>query len=312
MTSTRKSFSKFIRHPGQYPLQLTRRDLAILQLIHEYRFIPSDHITSLIPGDERVLLVRLQRLFHHGYTDRLADRRIRTRAGSERMVYAITNKAADLLAGELGIDVSKSNFSSKNRSSSDRHIKHTLMVGKFRTAITLITSQRDDLLLQFWKENRGTGRNLSKELSVKVTIETGEGREEPAHIIPDAFLCIEDPEYEHFLYLEADRSTMTNDRFVKKLKAYWAWWKQGGSKKKHDVENFRVLTVTQSYQRRDNLRAAAIDATPVKGGSGMFWFCCEKDYQVSEPSSILSPIWVRANDKTDRYGNSIEQHSLLE
>jgi hypothetical protein len=301
---TRRKFSKFIRHPERYGLQLQERDLDILELVYDYRFIPSDQVVQLIEGSERKILDRLKKLFNHQYLERMCDRRIRTQSGSEKMVYAITARAAQLLVDERGLEIGKVNWASKNRTVTDRHIKHTLMIGKFRTAVTLAVAAKEDLELLFWKEHRGTGQQLNPELLDSVTLELEKGREERRKIVPDAFLGLEDSDYEYFLYLEADRSTMTNDRFKKKLSAYWAWWKQGGSKKKHQVENFRVLTLTPSVKRRDNLRKAAIEASPGKNGSGMFWFACEKDYNVQEPETVLGDIWVTAKDD--------EKHSLLE
>lgn len=301
--TARRSFSKFIRHPECYPLQLQERDLEILNLVYDYRFIASDQATSIIPGSERKILQRLQKLFHHGYLERLADRRIRTHSGSDKMVYSITGQAAELLTAELGLPVGKVNWASKNRSVTDRHIEHALMIGRFRSIVSLATQGRPDLSLEFWKESRGTGQNIDPELSDTVMVPTEKRGKERLRVVPDAFLALDASKKKHFLYLEADRSTMTNDRFLQKLKAYWTWWKQGGSKRKHSVEHFRVLTITRSYQRRDNLRRAAIEASSGAGGSGMFWFACEKDYSVSAPESIWGNIWITAKSQ--------ERHSLI-
>ncbi|MHC1743973.1 MAG: replication-relaxation family protein [Syntrophobacteraceae bacterium] len=285
-------------------MQLQKRDLEILYLVYDYRFIPSHHVTALIPGSERKILERLQRLFHHGYLDRLVDERIRTHSGSDRMVYAITTKAANLLVDERAIEPSKVNWASRNRAVTDRNIKHSLMIAKFRTVITQATEARDDSTLLFWKESRGTGRNIDPELSDRVVVKIGEERAENGRVLPDAFLAVQDGKSKHFLYLEADRSTMTNERFLKKLKAYWAWWKQGGSQKKHGVGDFRVLTITKSNARRDNLKRMAVKASPGKNGSGMFWFACEQDYSISDPKSLLARIWLTARDE--------KRHCLLE
>ncbi|MGA3116744.1 MAG: replication-relaxation family protein [Syntrophobacteraceae bacterium] len=278
--------------------------MEILALVYDYRFMASDQVTRIIAGSERKILARLQKLFHHGYLERLCDRRIRTRAGSDKMVYTITQKAAEFLIAEMGLPITKLNWTSKNRTVTERHIKHTLMIGKFRTALTLAVGDQERVGLAFWRESRGIGQNIDPELSDKVTVGVGDRGKEQARIIPDAFLAVETAKSKHFLYLEADRSTMTNERFLKKLKAYWIWWKQGGSRKKHGVDHFRVLTVTRSYERRDNLKRIALEASPGTGGSGMFWFACEKDYEVSAPESILRDIWVTAKSK--------ERHSLLE
>jgi len=300
ITRTRSRFRKWRREPDRYPLQLTQRDLDILALIYDHRFLPSDHITALIPGSERKILERLQKLFHHEYVDRLPDQRIRTHAGSEKMVYAITHRAADLLASELGIEVTKVNWASKNKSVTERHVKHTGMISKFRTVLTLACTPQNGVSLSTWREHGGSGQILDPELADNVKIEIQEGRYagvvERRRIVPDAFIMLEDADYQYPLFLEADRSTMTSERFLKKLNAYWVWWKSGGCKKKLGVENFRVLTVTQSEQRRDNLKRIAIDASPGKGGSGMYCFACQKDYSVADPASILAPIWLTAKD----------------
>jgi hypothetical protein len=298
--TTRRSFSKFIRHPEMYPLQLQKRDLEILFLVYDYRFIQSDQVVKLIQGSERKILERLQKLFHHGYLERLCDRRIRTRAGSEKMVYTVTSQAAELLITELDIPPSKVNWASRNRSITERHIQHTLMIAKFRATMALVPEKQTGVGLAFWKESRGVGQNADPELSDKVVIPGGKGKDARGYIVPDSFFALDTPKLRYFFYLEADRSTMTTERYLKKLKAYWAWWKQGGSKKKHGVEHFRVLTVTRSYERRDNLKRIALAASPGKGGSAMFWFACEKDYDVSAPESILGKIWVTAKDEERR------------
>ncbi|RJR32822.1 MAG: hypothetical protein C4567_17820 [Deltaproteobacteria bacterium] len=298
--NTRRGFSKFLRRPEQNPIQLQTRDLEILKLVFDYRFIPSHHVTSLIGKSERNVLERLKKLFHHGYLDRLADRRIRTHSGSEKMVYAITRKAGDLLINEGGLDISKVDWTLKNRTSTERHIKHVLMVSKFRTALTLATEAQKGIALGKWKENRGSGRNVNPEISDTVKLELREGKEIKLRIVPDAFFSLEEEKTEMFFFLEADRATMTAERFLRKLKAYLAWWKQGGSKRKLGAEHFRILTVTPSEKRRDNLREAA---TKIKPG-GMFWFASEKQYSVGTPESIFGSIWLNAKDD--------KQHSLLE
>ena len=298
-TSIRQKFSKFKRNPGN-PLQFQLRDLKILELIYEYRFIPSDHITRLLGGSERNILTRLKKLFDHGYVDRMMDRKIQLRAGSDPMVYAITKKAADLLR-DNGVKVPETNWVYLNRENKERYIKHTLLINKFRTTLTLAFNQADGQALSLWKENRGTGKNIDPDLSDRITIETGKGKEERRRINPDAFLVIKEQQFLHYLYLEADRSTMTNSRFLHKLIAYRTWWKQGGSKEKHGVENFRVITITRSIQRRDNLRNTAIATTPGKQGSGMFWFASETDFSIKEPNSILRPIWVTPKDNKLHY-----------
>jgi hypothetical protein len=216
------------------------------------------------------------------------------------MVYAITRKAGDLLASEGGLDISKIDWDLKNRTVTERHIKHTLMIAKFRTILTLAILGRKGVEIGQWKENRGSGKSLNPELSDTVKLEIKEGKELRLRIVPDAFFSLIEGDTEMFFFLEADRGTMAADRFWKKLTAYRAWWQQGGSKKKLGAKNFRVLTITPSIRRRDNLREVAKKVKP----AGMFWFAGEKNYSVNNAGAIFEAIWINGKDE--------KAHSLLE
>lgn len=124
-------------------------------------------------------------------------------------------------------------------------------------------------------------------------------------IIPDGFFQIEESDGKMYFFLEADRSTMTNERFLNKMRAYWLWWKQGGQRKLN-IENFRVLTITKTQQRMNNLIKVTSKAYDNPKGSYMFWFSDASQYSLKEHSSVTGKIW-RTSDLNDR-----ELHSLLE
>jgi len=104
----------------------------------------------------------------------------------------------------------------------------------------------------------------------------------------------------HF-FLEANRSTMESERFLKKMRAYWQWWQEEGHKKKFNISVFRVLTITISEERKENLRKITKKADERERGSEMFLFACQKDYNLEEPESILKPIWQSPRDDTRHY-----------
>jgi len=296
--TARRRHSKFVRHPEQYPLLLKARDLQILSVICSCRFIASDQIAKLVEGNDREILKRLKKLFHHGYVDRLLNPKIRTRLGSERIVYSMTNKGGALLAEQLGLDLARVNWTWKNRSVTQRLIKRTLAISKFRTVLTLAVQKHDRLKLDFWKGQRCIEQNKDLDLIYTVTLmHRGALQNERRRIVPDGFFGLSQAHRQHLLFVEADRSTMTADRFAKRLAAYWSWWTQGECKKKYGVEDFRVLTVTPCLQRRDSLRVAAGTAVPIESASSMFWFACEKDYSVNKPETIFGPIWRTPKDE---------------
>ena len=98
---------RYRREPDEVGgLVLQDRDREIIKLIYDYRFLNSDRIQTLIKGSNQVILRRLQKLFHHGYLDRLS--RIRDpQDPPTKMVYGLANKGADELASKFGIDRGK-------------------------------------------------------------------------------------------------------------------------------------------------------------------------------------------------------------
>jgi len=294
-----KRAPKFKRRPEEVGgLKLQERDVRIIRLLHDFRFINSDQIKALVDGSERGILKRLQKLFHHGFLDRPLSQIVYPLIGAQKMVYALGDKGADLLAEKFGIDRGKIKWNEKNKEAKDRHIQHTLMISHFRICLELALNNLPGTNLLFWeKEN-------PKELKDYVYIRDLQGREFRAPIVPDGFFGIQDQKDKMYFFIEADQSTMTNARFLKKMKAYWNWWKQGKHTKRFGIKAFRVLTITKTEKRKENLREITKKADDRQRGSLMFWFTSEKNYSLQKPESILDAIWQAPKDNN--------YHSLLE
>lgn len=187
----------------------------------------------------------------------------------------------------------------KNREVGDRYIQHTLMISNFRVCLTLALRNMPDVNLLFWT------RENPQELKDYVYFREGVSQRKLS-IVPDGFFGIEDPKGKMYFFLEADRSTMTNTRFLNKMRAYWLWWKQGGQRKRFGIENFRVLTITRSKQRMGNLIKVTRQADDKQSGSYMFWFACEEDFSLTNPQSVLQNVWKVAVVSDEKL------HSLLE
>src|SRR4029453_6664226 len=93
-------------------------------------------------------------------------------------------------------------------------------------------------------------------------------------------------------------STMTNARYLAKLKAYYAFWatsvRDRGSS---PIKQMRVLTITRSEARKDNLRRIAQQISPE--AKNLFWFTCEKSY-VGNPQQVFASTWQTLEDNTLR------------
>lgn len=296
MESTQVRAPKFKRQPQHIGgLKLQERDVKIVKLVHDYRFIDSDQIRALIEGSEQGILRRLKKLFHHSFLDRPLSQFVYPLSGTPKMVYALGNRGADLLAESFGIDRGKIRWNEKNKGVRDRHIRHTLMISDFRICLDKALGTLPDTSLLFWqKENR-------KELKDYAHVRSSHGRQRKIAIIPDAFFGVEDvkPKPVKYFFLEADQGTMTNARFLNKMKAYWTWnKKEKGHTRKFGIEAFRVLTITRTEQRKENLRNTSIKADDRETGSLMFWFASEENYNIQKPDTILGSIWQTPNDNT--------------
>jgi hypothetical protein len=118
--------------------------------------------------------------------------------------------------------------------------------------------------------------------------------------VADAFFMLETDEFKYPCFLEADRATMTEERFTNKLRMYWRHNRERSFQDSLGVSHFRVLTIAPNETRAKNLCLAAKEADDDRKGSPMYLFLSETQYSLSKPEAILSPIW--ASPKGDTHG----------
>jgi hypothetical protein len=296
--SISKIFPRYKRASGKKPgFTIQPRDLEIIKLVHDYRFLNSDQIKYLVTGSNQVILRRLQKLFHHGFLDRPLQQF--SYRGNHKMIYALGNSGATILASEYGMDRRRINWRNKNYEAGEIYLNHTLMISHFRVALSLALQNVDNTELLFWKQD------ATENLKDYVIVKEHHKLKQRIPICPDAFFGIVDFNgIKKYFFLEADQSTMTNARFFKKMKGYFNYWKQKKFAERFNIANFRILTLTKSQQRADNLRRVARKADEKQKGFAGFLFSSEKSYNIEHPLTLLKPIWrTPVND---------EYHCLLE
>ena len=271
------------------PLKLQPRDITLLRDVGEFRFMNTPQILALHQGGERNLLRRLSSLFQHGYLDRPL-KQTSAKLSSSHMVYALGRKGAELLSKDA-----------KEREGIYRRVKevertlplmaHSLMISQFRVCLTLAAKTHGVKITRFTQ-----GYDLKEMLR--------DVHGENPSLVPDAFFTLEDKGDVINFFLEADRGTMTAERFVNKLKIYWSWRDDERLKKKLRLARFRVLTIAPSERRSDSLRNAGKGGDPRGEGSLMFLFTSETQYSLSDPKKLLGPIWKSPKDDTP--------HTILE
>lgn len=266
---------------GRPAFVLQPRDIEIITAVYEHRLLDSPLIMAMFPTSHRGVLLRLQKLFHHGYLDRLKG------PVSNHMVYALGDRGADLVAELSGIERGQINWHKKNKEVKDLYLFHTLQVARFRATLMLALRDKPHTRILSWYKDG--------EIKDEVRWEA-QGRKFRAPVIPDAFFILEDHGDKIAFFLEADRSTMTRERFFQKMRAYWRYYKEKTHETTLKIPRFRVLTVCKSESRKENLRAVTKEADDRKSGSGMYWFTSEERFTIEHPESVLQTIWQTPKD----------------
>ena len=283
MTDQGKRRRKFVREGSTAPLRLQARDIELLRDIAEHRYLNTSQILALHAGSRRNLLERLSRLYHLGYLERP---RVQKKAAlaSSHLVYSLGRKGAEVLASSA-----EEREILLRRIRENEHtlplLAHSLMISQFRVCLELALRGREDVKLARWVQGYDLKNLLSKH-----------GANPP--LVPDAFLILETPTHRYPCFLEADRATMSIERFVSKLRLYWQHNREEKFKDTLGVAHFRVLTVTPSEGRTTNLCNASRDADDRHEGSLMYLFLSQAKYDVSTPETLLQEVWKTAKNDT--------------
>jgi hypothetical protein len=313
-----KRRSRFTRERRpDLPLELQERDRLILKALHEHRFLTSDLIRHLIPtqptpqhlrhalttrlaaqgrvlGDEpkragAALLTRLQRLYAHRFVDRVKI------SNNDPIAYALDARGIDELVIHYGIDRTALDLRRKNREAGGQFVAHTLMLARFRIGLERALEATPIRLARWFPE----GAVLRDEVMFMEERWDRQGEpvmvEQRVPINPDAFAILDHPGSQSFYFVECDRSNHTRWRFALRLQGYAHYFRQGKCEEKFGVTRMpRILTITKSAARRDNLCDVAMQVVAKErdpDAGWLYWFASEKDYDVANPATLMDGIW---------------------
>jgi len=284
--ATQQRLPRFTRDPDAAgSFQFTKRDLEIMQLVAEHRFIRSEWIVKLVGGSAQQVLRRLHLLFHHGYLDRpRAQLDHYHEGGSRSMVYGLASRGAGRLRRDLNMPFERMEWTTRTKRVGRLFIEHTLMVSDFMAGLELDCRERADIRLLYPHElPKPSGRENSRE-PFRWTVDLPGKRR--VGVVPDKVFVLEvthsDGRIErthHFL--EADRGTMPIERrdlrqscVLRKLKAYEATQTMQVYRTRLGAERFRVLITCHQKERVDHIREAV---GKMDTGRRLFRVICDAD-----------------------------------
>ena len=273
---------------------MTARDTEILRMVNRHRFLRSRQIADLVGGSRQQVLRRLQMLYHHGYLERpRCQLDYYQRPGSRSITYGLASRGAAHLRRVDDMPFSRLDWTSRNRAIKRLFLEHALMVSDIMVALEIACRKREDmrLLIEHEIPLPAAPRNERDPFRWTVTV-SGKGK---LGVIPDRVFALEFPESgERILcFLEADRGTMPVERakhgassIARKLHAYVQTWRLGIHRSRFGASRVRVLTVTSSESRCQNIRNAASE---VSGGHGIFLqTSITSDFS---PETCLGSVW---------------------
>ena len=307
-TITRKQYRpRRIRSGTPPPFQLTERDVEIVRFVARHRFLNSRHIWRLVGGSAKNINNRLKMLFEHGVLDRppIQFDTYRLGGGTSPLVYALADKGAQLLLGSTeGVDSKRISWAHKNNSARRPFLQHTLATADFAVALQLSVSGRDDVELIGGDKlisafpTKTQARNKPYRLNVPVIYHGGRI---DIGVEPDYAFSLYLPEARRraFFLVEIDCGTMPVTRrdlrqssIMRKLQAYQAMWKSKAHQTHFGWRNFRVLFVTTSQERVENMIACA-NAQALTKGSPVFLY--SGNHALYNLDDILNYEWLGAN-----------------
>jgi hypothetical protein len=295
---------RFRRVEEPPPFQLTARDVAILHAVARYRFLSSTLIIRLIGGSSQQILRRLQLLFHHGYLDRptsqIAQLAHAFDLGNRPFVYGLGRAGAQVLA-EAGIPLKERlDWTTKNARATAQFLAHTIETAEAMIGFELACREEGTLelidhhdLLPYLPEKT---RDDDAPFHARVTFKTA--REAlTIGVVPDRVfsLAFKDRTRLNFA-LELDRGTMDikskqlvgKSSFRRKLLGYYHLWREGLHTSQWGFKAFRVLTVTPSEKRIENMLAVQREIVGQQG-SNLFLFTTPERLAHKSP---LADVWV--------------------
>jgi hypothetical protein len=295
--------------------KITKRDLEIIRFVYQHRFLTTDLITALIGGSRQGVSRRLNLLFHGGWLDRprsqlLMPERLDNRC-NHAMIYALGNRGAKHLSIELDLPLSTVNWTAKNNELKNGFfLEHTLMVARFMVLVRLACKLMNGVEFISQEEIINKRKVLieanSKELGFQINLNRRKGQRKPfiISLVPDAAFGLRflDRSKEKYFFFEADRATMPIRRasllrssFYKKMLGYHAVWEKRILGKTFHFRDVRVLTMTTSNERIENMIEVGREMDPRKKGLGMFLFTTQDLLSLEHPEKVFQKIWLSGN-----------------
>jgi|GEM_PF-1496845 len=284
--------SRYQRQPS--PMRLTQRDIQVIEVVYAYRVLSQAQIHALLFGDRHpsVSQDRLRKLFDNGYLQR---RTIPTTGGqaTSPVLYLLDKLGNQVLLKSGRYDEVR--WQADHNKIGYEHLEHLMAINRVRIAVTLGCQRDHELQLERWLDDTTLKADYDR---VEIP-----SLSNAVALIPDGFFELGTFSGKSRYFLEMDRGTMTHKRFRHKIEAYHTYrTEKVALKERFGTSSFRLLTVTESETRTENLlsltksvEAKLFESYDEKNSvhkTHTFWFATLSD--LTATSFFREPIWMTA------------------
>ena len=302
---THQRRSRFRQLPKR-KIVLNKRDYEIFKYLQRHRFLTSKHIIDLLDllphkYSPQTTRWRLRELYDGDYLSRPKERRPHNY--NEALPFGLGPKGVAVLVRVLGFPPQKLEWILAVRKGKALNIRHALLLSDIMVALECAAHRTGNTRIVPAHEiiraapERTQKRANPHEWRVQVP-----NVEKRVAVCPDKIFALhfrdqrKDPD--KLFFLEADTGSMPVTRrgldttsYYRKLLAYYETWVQGRDAPPgqtphgYNIKPFRVLTVTKSRERVDNMLAAQREIGPVPGYR-IFLFTDIDTFRGSDPLEV--------------------------
>ena len=283
---------RYRRASSPPPMQLTARDVRVLNAVCDMRFLTREQVQQLIfsPSTASYCKRRLALLYHNAYLDRVYVAPLNA-FGSAKAIYALAAKGASVVARDRKVEVRELNWRPRHNDRELYFMRHTLAINDFRIRLTLAAQERG--LSLAWTDERTLRRREMKDY-----VEDPKHSDRRLVVVPDGYFTLTDAGHSNAFALEIDRATVEEKPFKEKVRAYGEWKVTGAYERRYGTKSLRVLWVVADTFRDPGRLGRIKRWAEAEGGRSLFWFAMLDDIA---PETILTePVWLKAGSE-ERY-----------
>lgn len=264
-------------------------DAELLKRLVEYRFLQPEDFQRLTGRNIISLRRRLLQLLRHEYIERFTlpmERDAPIGSPPDAFVYQLKPRGV-LKAKEYGFADDDYRYT---REKSNLFLQHDLLLTKFHLTLEL-AARTAPVELVAWEQRRA------------VLLDSADHGGERLSVNPDALFGLKDREKPDgqntaYFFLEIVRSRESEYRgresnFVRKMRAFAAYYANGTHQERYGIANFRVVVLTPTKQRALNLCKKLQNAGLA---STRFWFTDFEPISLDEPARILEKVFLTPKD----------------